>query len=298
MRPLNRRQPREERYVDPSPSIWAYRFERLRLTPSYRRLARYGLPVVVVALILGGWLGNADNRAAIGNIVADLRSEFVNQPDFLVREVALAGASARVSEQVRERLALSLPVSNFDLDLDAMRATLLTLPAVSGVALRVQGDRLDIQVEERQPVLVWRKRDGLTLLDREGVELLELSSRAAAGGLPLVAGEGAQQAVPEALALLRAAAPVQGRVRGLVRVGQRRWDLVLDRQQRILLPSTAPVEALERVMALHQARDMLGRDVTHIDMRLGARPTLRLTSAALGELEKIRKHSKTEAAKR
>ena len=42
----------------------------------------------------------------------------------------------------------------------------------------------------------------------------------------------------EALALIRAAGRRRwkGRVRGLVRVGERRWDVVLDREQRILLP--------------------------------------------------------------
>ena len=53
--------------------------------------------------------------------------------------------------------------------------------------------------------------------------------------LPLIAGRGAP-ATCWTLALLIAAARRWAAAAGLVRVGERRWDLVLDRDQRILLP--------------------------------------------------------------
>ena len=92
--------------------------------------------------------------------------------------------------------------------------------------------------------------------------------------------------------LFRDAEPIAKRLRGLVRVGERRWDVVLDRDQRILLPSENPVAALDRVIALHQARDMLGRDVTVVDMRNGNRPTLRMNKEAA---DAFRRASHTEA---
>ena len=78
------------------------------------------------------------------------------------------------------------------------------------------------------------------------------------------------------------------RLRGLVRMGERRWDVVLDRGQRILLPEEAPVQALERVIALDGAQDILSRDITRIDMRLGARPTVKMSEHAAGEWWDIR----------
>ena len=73
-----------------------------------------------------------------------------------------------------------------------------------------------------------------------------------------------------------------------MRVGERRWDVVLDRDQRILLPTEAPVRALERVIALSEAQDMLERDVAVIDMRLADRPTLRMTAEATENWWRIR----------
>ena len=106
---------------------------------------------------------------------------------------------------------------------------------------------------------------------------------------PRVGGDDvADKAVPEALLILAAAEPILPRVRGLVRMGERRWDLVLDRGQRVLLPTDAPVKALERMIALDEAQDLLDRDVIAIDLRLQDRPVLRLAPFALGELRRAR----------
>ena len=59
---------------------------------------------------------------------------------------------------------------------------------------------------------------------------------------------------------------------------------VTDRDQRILLPAVQPVAALERVIAMHQAQGLLDRDVTVVDLRNPARPTLRLSQSAMNIL--------------
>jgi cell division protein FtsQ len=70
-------------------------------------------------------------------------------------------------------------------------------------------------------------------------------------------------------------------LRGLVRMGERRWDLVLADGKRILLPEGGAVRALERVIVLNSAQDMLGRDLALVDMRIAARPTIRLNENAM-----------------
>ena len=72
------------------------------------------------------------------------------------------------------------------------------------------------------------------------MRVAEIDGRLRRPDLPLIAGEGAEQHVPEALALLAETGPVATRVRGLVRVGERRWDLVLDRDQVVKLPEADP----------------------------------------------------------
>jgi cell division protein FtsQ len=146
------------------------------------------------------------------------------------------------------------------------------------------------------PVVVWRSEAGLQLLDQGGVRVAEVDSRVRRPDLPLLAGEGAAAHVPEALALLDAARPVLDRVRGLVRVGERRWDLVLDRNQVIRLPEEGALAALGRVMAMNAAEELLARDVAVVDLRDPRRPMLRLTEHAISELERLREEDLGEDA--
>jgi cell division protein FtsQ len=159
------------------------------------------------------------------------------------------------------------------------------LTAVRSAELRVHpGGKLEIAVVQRVPVAVWRYADGLRLIDAEGVMTGMIVERADRSDLPLIAGDGAKDAIDEALALFAAAEPIAPRIRGLVRMGERRWDMVLDSDTRILLPTQGAVPALERVLALQQAQHMLDRDIAVVDMRLRDRPTIRLNPVALATL--------------
>ena len=274
---------------DPAPSRVAYRIHRLWLTPLYRSLLRVGVPTFLVLTLVGWYFTNPTNRYAIADQYSELRRQIETRPEFMVKLMAVEGASPVLDSAIRQIVAVNFPVSSFDLDLEAMQAEIAELDVVQTVALHIRpGGVLQVDVTERSPVLVWRAPGGLEMIDATGHRVASLTDRAARPDLPLVAGAGAERAVPEALALLSAGRPLATRLRGLVRVGERRWDLVLEGGQTILLPETDPVSALEQVLALDQAQDLVARDITDIDMRNPLRPTLRLAAPAVEALRQIR----------
>ena len=277
------RQPRR----DPAPSRWAYRMQRLWLTPQFRVLARVGLPVFLLAAAVGLFASDADRRAAIAGAYGDLKEAFQSRPEFMVGLVSVEGASPELTDAIRDRIGLTLPLSSFDIDLDAVRARVEGLDAVARAELRVRsGGVLQVLITERMPVLVWRMDERLEMLDEAGHRVAGLAARTDRPDLPLIAGEGAAAATGEALEIFAAAQAILPRVRGLVRMGERRWDLVLDRNQRVLLPETGAVAAVERLMALDKAEDLLARDVLSVDLRNEKRPVLRLAPFALNEHRK------------
>lgn len=290
MQPLSaprRPMPPEPQRRDPSPTIWAYRMQRVMLTPYLRALLRFGLPTMVLAGICGIYLADQTRRDGVVHIFTDLREKFEQRPEFMVTLASIEGCSDELAEAVRARLQLKLPQSSFDLDLEAARARIEALDAVKSADLRVRsGGVLQVIILERAPVAVWRTEDGLTLVDDTGHRVASLIERTDRPDLPLIAGQGADLATPEALAILMASGPLAPRIRGLVRMGERRWDIVMDRDQRIMLPEDAPVRALERLLALDQAQDILARDLALVDLRNAQRPTLRLTPFAQNELRR------------
>ena len=286
---------------DPAPSRWSYRMQRLWLTPMFRVLCRVGLPGVVLASVTGLVLMDQGRRDAITGIFSNLTEQFQARPEFRVNLMSVEGASPELADAVRARLGVKLPMSSFDLDLLALRAKAEAMDAVAAAELRVRsGGVLQVTITEREPMLVWRKDDArIEMLDAQGHRVAALAERADRPDLPLIAGEGADAAAAEALALIDAAGPLLPRMRGLVRMGERRWDMVLDRDQRILLPAESPVQALEALLALNTADDLLARDLTAIDLRDPARLVLRLSPHALIEARRARgiidKTAKTES---
>lgn len=287
--------PAEQPRRDPAPSRLSYRLHRFWLTPSYRRMVRLGLPLALVAALAGGWLADPDNRLAMAQRYAALKSDFQNRPEFMISLLQVDGASPAVDRAIRGLLGQPFPVSSFSLDLEALRASIARIDAVAAVDLRVRsGGVLAVAVTERVPAAIWQTAAGLELVDASGHRVATLLGRAARPDLPLVAGEGAGAHVDEALRIFGAAGPVGMRVRGLVRMAERRWDLVLDRGQRILLPEFGAVAAMQRVMALNKADDMLSRDISVVDMRNDERPTLRLSGGAMSALLAARPRGATQ----
>ena len=274
---------------DPAPSRWSYRMQRILLTPTYRLAVRIGVPFVLSAGLTYGYLASDARRDAVIDQLVAWREAFETRPQFMVNLMAVEGASPGVEEDIREVAQIDFPVSSFDLDLAGLQATITDIPAVASASLRARtGGVLDVLVRERRPVVLWRTATGLALVDREGVVVGGVTERSRRADLPLVVGKGADTVVPEAQEIFSAARPISDRVRGLVRVGERRWDLVLDRDQRIMLPEDEPALALERVIALDQAQEMLDRDLVTVDMRLAQRPTIRMNEGAVKTWWKIK----------
>ncbi|MEM9580644.1 MAG: cell division protein FtsQ/DivIB [Pseudomonadota bacterium] len=280
--------PKARRKSDPAPSRWSYRFQRLMLTPLFRFALRVGLPLTLTASLGAVYLGDDVRRTRLIETVAEMREGIESRPEFMVNMMSVSGASDEVSAAIHEIVPISFPVSSFDIELPLIKQTITGLNPVRSADLRLQpGGVLEVRIDERQTAALWRTHEGLFRIDGEGVYIGLALSKADYPKLPLLSGDGADAAVPEAIALLKASAPLDARLKGFTRMGARRWDVVLDRGQRIMLPEQGAVTALERVIALDQVQDVLERDLTRVDMRLTHRPTIRMNENAVQELWRI-----------
>jgi len=275
--------------ADPAPSRLKYRIQRWMLTPGIRTGLRVGLPLGVILIAAGSYLASETRRDHLVALYNEARASFETRPEFMVNVMAIDGAGESVATDIREVTSLDLPLSSFDLDLPAIRDLIVGLDPVKTAAVRIRpGGILQVDVVEREPAIVWRSRDGLALLDETGAFVAELGQRSLHPELPLIAGRGADKRAAEALRLFAAARPLGDRLRGIVRIGERRWDVVLDRGQRIQLPVERPVAALERVIAVSEVKDLLERDVAVVDLRLPARLTVRMNAPAVEDWWRIR----------
>ena len=273
--------------VDPAPSLLNYRFQRLWLTPLFRVLIRIGLPISFILLFVVMFLSKAENLDYVRSVINDAHISVQSQSKYQLHTLSLEGASPLLEQDIRTKFGSLFPVSSFELNLDEMRIWIENIPSVDRAVVMVStGGLLSVKIMEMPAAFVWRDVDGLKLVSGSGNILRNIAYRADFGHLPLIAGEGAVDVLEEARSIISHADPIADRLRGLVRVGHRRWNVILLDGQTIALPENSPELALSQAIVLGQAQNLFERDISLIDFRDPNRPTLRIRPAALSHMKK------------
>ena len=271
--------------IDPAPSIISYRLMRLMLIPRLRLILTLGIPSLIIfcgTLIL---FLNINVHENIEALKKDLKRALVERPEFMIKVASVDGASDELAHEIREIMPLNFPVSYFDLDIKYLHKVLNDIPAVASAAIKVTvSGVLQINISERIPAFIWRKDDVISVIDEKGEFIRLATSRLDYPELPLVIGEAANLSIADISSLMEDNQYFLDQVRAFVRVGERRWDLVLDNNLRIMLPQTEFLAAFDRLMLMSQSGSLFSNQLSSIDMRLVERPTVRVGAASVDRL--------------
>ncbi len=200
---------------------------------------------------------------------------------FAVDQIKVVGNRETSEIDILDKLDLDGWTSLIGFDAEAARERVATLPWVEGAAVRkVYPHTLEVRIEERQPFALWQQEALVSVIERDGRVIAPY-----AGGnqamLPLLVGSGAPMHAPEFLDKVARHGELAGRVRGYVRVGERRWDLKLDNGITVKLPEDGVEAALAELVRLDREQSLLSRDIVAVDMRIPERMALELTPEAV-----------------
>lgn len=272
--------------IDPAPSRVAYRIMRLLLIPRLRLIFTLGFPSLLIFCATLGLFININVWENISAIKKDLKLAFVERPEFMIKVASIDGSSDELANEIREILPLDFPVSYFDLDIKYLHKVVNEIPAVASAAIKISaGGVLQINVAEKSPAFIWRKGNVMSVIDETGSFIRIANSRVDYPKLPLVVGEAADLAVSEISSLMQANEYFKDHVRAFIRVGERRWDLILENNVRIMLPQREFLAAFDRLMLMNQAGSLLSGRLSNIDMRLVVRPTVRVDTVSVDPLK-------------
>ena len=274
-----------KRNIDPAPSIISYRLMRLMLIPRLRLILTLGIPSLVIICGTLVLLLNINLHENIEALKKDLKHALVERPEFMIKVASVDGASDELAHEIREIMPLDFPVSYFDLDIKYLHKVLNDIPAVASAAIKVTvSGVLQIDISERTPAFIWRKDDVISVIDEKGEFIRLATSRLDYPELPLVVGEAANLSIADISSLMEDNQYFLDQVRAFVRVGERRWDLVLDNNLRIMLPQTEFLAAFDRLMLMNHTGSLFSNQLSTIDMRLVERPTIRVGAASVDQL--------------
>ena len=200
---------------------------------------------------------------------------------FKLKDVHVQGASAMAEPDILRAAALYKDQPTLGLDLEALRQRIETVGWVKEAkVVRLLPDTVVIAVVERPAIAVWQHAGRTQVIDGEGRVILE----AEAGrfpNLPLVVGQGADQAAGSILPAISSRPRLRDRLEALVRVDDRRWDLRLKDGSLIQLPAIGEDSALIQLDQLDQRQRILDLGFARIDLRDPDMVAVRPRDAAL-----------------
>ncbi|MBX3580550.1 MAG: cell division protein FtsQ/DivIB [Rhizobiaceae bacterium] len=223
------------------------------------------------SVVYGAWLGGQIPAAAQA-VTARL--------GFAVDQVRVSGNSQTSEIDILQELDLSGWTSLVGFDAEAARERIASLPWVKVAAVRkVYPDEIEVRIEEREPFAIWQRGSRLAIIERDGRIITDFDANRHSV-LPLVVGDGAEKGAAF-IAKIEAHPELSSRVKGFVRVADRRWDIRLENGITIRLPERGEDKALEEVLRLDRENGLLSRDIAVVDLRLEDRLVVGLTPEAM-----------------
>jgi cell division protein FtsQ len=251
-----------------------------RRTLLLRRGRRLLRPVAWGALGLALVLGAvaAMRSAAPGGVLVALRERIVGataSAGLRVNDVVIEGRANTPEPLLRAALGISPGDPILGLSLDGVRRNVERLSWVDHATIerRLPGT-IVVHLVERRPFAVWQNQGKFVLIDRNG-QTVTNEDVSQFRQLPLVVGPGAPSAAAPLIDAMTDRPSLMTRVVAAVRVGGRRWNLVLHGGINVLLPEGHEVAALDRLLVLQQDHALLDRPLEVVDMRLPDRLVLR-----------------------
>lgn len=221
--------------------------------------------------------------AFLGSSLFDVREAFASATDsaaasagFAIRDVEVEGVSEARAAEVRAEVVPEGRHSLFSLDPYEVRARVESLDWVQSAEVRrLWPSTLVVKVERRQAYARWQEDGEISVIDYNGERLL--AERAADhSDLPLVVGRGAGPAAESLLIALEDLPELRSRLKALVRIGDRRWNVELNSGTIIELPEDGATDALAQLEQLHAQHALLDRAVSTLDMRAPGRLAVRV----------------------
>lgn len=203
--------------------------------------------------------------------------------EFKLAQVTVDGHARTPLAAVNERLNLSQGMNIFDVDLSLIREELLSLPWIAeAIVERRLPDTIYIRVCEKTPIALWQNKRRYQPLDETGHPIADETM--VFNQLMLVVGVDAPSQTPGLIQALEKYPVIYDKVRSAVRVGNRRWNLILNDPEDglvVYLPDTDIEAALERLEQLNEEENLLEKDLKIIDLRLKDRLIIRTNAQEL-----------------
>lgn len=227
--------------------------------------------VLGVCLVIGGVVFF---QSKIGqNVVKATQNiyAYVKHKSGLYLQTVIVDGHARTDiKEINKQIGLAQGMPILDVDLDFVQGQIQALPWVRSVVVeRYLPNTIYIKITEKKPIALWQHNKQYWPVDESGAVIQD--NKTPVGSVLLVVGNDALEYTPDLIQTLDKYPQIREKARSAVRVGNRRWSLILndiDDGLVIELPESNIEQALDRIVEMDEKEDLLKRDLKRIDVRL------------------------------
>ena len=251
---------------------------RRRVVSFWRhRHYRTSLILLLVVLAAGGgwrvwqsgWVPNALEKARWAVIAAS------TEMGFKVKEILVIGRSETRQKDLLNAVGLARGAPILAFDLQAAQKRIEALPWIKKATVeRMLPDTVLLNVEEREPLVLWQHKGAFALIGADG-EIILRKGLERFSDLLVVVGPDAPEHASKLLEALATEPELMRLVKAAVRIGGRRWNLRLKGDIDVRLPEDNAAAAWTRLAEYEKTHRVLERDVQILDLRLPDRLIVR-----------------------
>jgi len=253
---------------------------RRRVVPLWRSRPALALwALLSVASFLGGGIWLLSNGVAArvserarGKIIAVSR-----EMGFTVREILVMGRSQTTRLDLLDAIHIDRGDPILTFDLNAARQRVESLPWVHSATIeRMLPDIVFVTVAERKPFALWQNKGQFALIDSEGKVIIN-EGVDRFSDLFQVVGDDAPAHAAKLLEMLATQPELLTEAKAAVRVGGRRWNILMNNGINVHLPEDNAENAWARLAEYERANQVLDRDIKVLDLRIPDRLIVRKT---------------------
>jgi len=248
-----------------------------------RRLRWAGPALLCVGIGAAIVLARLPLAAALEQRVADRLVAATGTLGFAVTDIEVEGRQTTDPATIMDALGAVRGTPILAVNPSRAKEKLQALPWVRSAAIerRLPGT-LFVRLVERKPLAVWQHAGKQELIDRDGA-VIPVTDLGRFARLPTVVGEGAASHARDLIDMLDTRPALAARVSAAIWVGERRWNLRIDRAIDVLLPEDDAAGAWNRLAELERTTALLSRDVQVVDLRLRDRVVVRTSAVPASE---------------
>ncbi len=254
---------------------------RKSVVPLWRRRSTVVIGVLVALNVVSGAIVWALKSGWAAENFANAKWALITtsiEQGFTVEDVLVTGRAETDRAKLLEALGVARGAPILAYDFEAAKARVESLPWVLHTRIeRLLPDTVVVHLIERRPIALWQNQGQFALIDEEG-EVITRENLGRFSNLIQVVGTDAPDHVGGLLELLETQPKLLKRVKAAVRVGGRRWDLMLAGGVDVRLPERGAPKALARLADFDQESGVLGREVRVLDLRAADRIIVRRSS--------------------